>query len=155
MPAFCPLCASDDHTSQGKTPDGIAFAVCHDPSHGADGYVWEPWVPKRSLRSDGIGAELDIWDKLLECVPDDGAFHSYGDIEEALFGRYPAEATVLLHRYGHKLRDPAHPSNQYSMSAYLGSRLRELHDEGLLDLAWEPATGSWAHNGVISHWKKR
>ncbi len=155
MPAFCPLCASDDHTKEDRTDDGRVFAVCADPEHGSDGYVWEPTPPGgRSLRGDGLGAELGIWDKLLECVPADGHVHPYGDVEDRFFERYPEEAQQLLERYGHKWRDADYPSGHYSMSAYVASRLRELEKEGHLALTWEPATGRWAHNGVISHWRR-
>jgi hypothetical protein len=41
------------------------------------------------------------------------------------------------------------------MSAYFASRLRELANEGLLDLTWREATGNWSYNGVISHWRQK
>ena len=154
MPHLCPLCASDDLTAESRTHDGVQFVVCTDRSHGADGYVWEPTPPPgRSTRGDGLGAELEIWDKLLELFDPAEDFVAYGDIEDRLFHRYPTEAQTLLHRYGHKFRGAEHPSSQYSMSAYLASRLKELEREGHLQLAWRPATGDWAHNGVISHWR--
>jgi hypothetical protein len=65
------------------------------------------------------------------------------------------DATTLLHRYGHKFRDPEHPSGRYSMSVYLASRLKELEREEHLDLVFRPATKAWAYNGDISHWRLR
>jgi hypothetical protein len=155
MPAFCPLCASDDHTTDLTTPDGQVLALCTDRSHGVDGFTWDPAPPHRAnLRSDGIGAELDIWDKLLECVPTDGQPHSYGDVENRLFQLYPVEAEVLQNRYGHKWREGKKLGSNYSMSAYLALRLRELEKEGHLRLTWDAATGPWAYNEVISHWQR-
>ena len=154
MPHLCPLCATDDYTSESRTDDGVRFVVCTDRSHGPDGYVWEPSPPPgRSQRGDGLGAELGIWDKLLELFSSEEDYIPYGEVEDRLFDRYPEEAGTLLQRYGHKFRDPDHPSSQYSMSAYLASRLRELANEGHLQLTWRQATGPWAHNGVISHWR--
>ena len=154
MPHLCSLCATDDSTAEHRTDDGIRYVVCTDRSHGPDGYVWEvPPPPGRSMRGDGLGAELAIWDKLLELFVADEDFVPYGDVEERLFDRHAAEARTLLHRYGHKFRDPDHPSGRYSMSAYLASRLKELEREGHLDLVFRPALGPWAYNGVISHWR--
>jgi len=141
-------------TSEGRTDDGIRFVVCTHRSHGPDGFVWEPSAPPgKSIRNDGLGAELSIWDRLLELFDEDEDFIPYGEVEDRLFEKYPDIAEKLLRRYGHKFRDPAFPSSQYSMSAYLASRLRELEKEGALQLTWRPATGEWAHNGVISHWR--
>ena len=89
----------------------------------------------------GIGADLDIWDKLLDCVPSGQEFVPYGDVEDAFFDRYPAEADVLLRKYGHRWRDSAHPAGRFSMSVYLSGRLRELADRGELEVRWEPARG--------------
>ena len=74
--------------------------------HGADGFVWEP-TPEgrgRTLR-DGLGAELNIWDKRFECIPTDYVAYSYGDVEDKFVERYPAEATPLQERYGHRSRE--------------------------------------------------
>jgi hypothetical protein len=155
MPAFCPLCASDDLTSEGVTDDGRRYAVCASRDHGVDGFVWEPTPRNRpNLRSDGLGGKLDIWDKLLDCIPRDGVPRPYGDIEDRLIQSYPTEAGVLIQRYGHKWREGAPPSGHYSMSVYLSTRLRELADEKLVELTWGPAEGEWAYNGVISHWAR-
>ncbi len=155
MPAFCPLCAQDDYTETHELDDGTSYAICLYATHGPDGYVWEPWVEKRgrSSRSEGLGAELEIWDKLLACFSSTDDFISYGDVEDRFISRYPSEATLLLHRYGHRWRDPEHRSTQYSMSAYLALRLRELEKDGSLELEWGPATGPWAYNEIISHWR--
>lgn len=142
------------YTASYRTDDGIAFAVCTDRSHGDGGYVWEPsQAGKTSQRSDGLGAELAIWDKLLVLLDPTEDFVPYGVVEDRLFERYPDDASTLLNRYGHKFRDAEHPSTQYSMSAYLASRLRELNQEGAVDLKWDKAVGPWAHNEVISHWR--
>ena len=92
---------------------------------------------------------------ILECVPDDGVFHSYGDVEDAFFERYPTEAGRLQSLYGHRWRDGQKSKNQYSMSAYLSLRLRDLQKEQVLDVTWLPAEGPWAYNGIISHWRVR
>ena len=155
MPAFCSLCVSDEYTTEGVTDDGRRFIVCANTrEHGPNGYVWEP-VPEKParLRGDGLGADLDIWDKLLECVPPDGIAHSYGDIEDIFFERYPDDAGVLQDRYGHAWREGKR-SGQYSMSSYLSGRLGELAKEGSLEVAWGPAEGPWAYNGRISHWTR-
>jgi hypothetical protein len=155
MPAFCPLCASDDRTETHKADDGTPFAVCLHPSHGRDGYLWEPTSSSAgtSHRSGGLGAEIDVWDKLISCFESDEDFISYGQVEDRFFARYPADASLLRHRYGHRWRDPEHRSGQYSMSAYLALRLRELEKDGLLELEWGPATGPWAYNEIISQWR--
>ena len=57
------------------------------------------------MRSDGIEAELGIWDKLLDSLPADGEVHPLGDLEDRLFLLYPAEAGDLQRRYGRKWRD--------------------------------------------------
>ncbi len=74
MLVFCSLCVSDEYTTDGVTEDGRRFVVCSNTrEHGADGYVWEPTEEKKGRsRGDGLGAELDIWDKLLECITADG-----------------------------------------------------------------------------------
>ncbi len=158
MPAFCPLCASDERTTEGVTVDGQRYATCSDPSHGAEPFTWEPYEPQRNRTrgrsSDGIGAELGIWDKLLECLPTGDGALSYGEVEDRFLDRFPTEWNLLIDRYGHRWRHPDKPSGQYSVSVFLASRLRELADEGLLELTWLPATGPWAYNGVISHWKR-
>ncbi len=57
VPALCPLCALDEYTSAQKTGDGIKYVVCSNPSHGTDGFVWEPTQPRaESHRGDGLGA---------------------------------------------------------------------------------------------------
>lgn len=137
---FCPLCASEDDATTGTADDGRTFFSCSNRSHGSDPYIWEPSPPpNRSQRSDGLGAELDIWDKLLDSIPSGTEFRAYGDVEDEFFARYPSEAALLLDRYGHRWRDERHKSTQYSMSAYLASRLRELATEGILDLKFLPA----------------
>jgi hypothetical protein len=138
------------------TEDGRPFVVCNNlREHGEDGYTWEP-TPERakSTRGDGLGAELDIWDKLLECIPIDGIAYPYGDVEDQFIDRYPSEASVLQERYGHRWRDGKRSTNQYSMSTYLAARLRDLAREASLSLTWGPAEGPWSYNGVISHWTR-
>ena len=153
---LCPLCASDDQTETFETEDGIKVALCQNKSHGERGFSWEPTpTPTRSQRSDGLGAELEIWDKLLELFGSDEDFVPYGTVEDRFIDRFPKEAILLRDRYGHRWRYADHPSTQYSMSAYLASRLRELEREGQLELDWQPATGPWTYNGVISQWRRR
>ena len=156
MPAFCPLCASDENTSEGVAEDGRQFAVCTSArEHGSDGFVWEPTPRRKSrARGDGLGAELEIWDKLLECIPADGAAHSYGEVEDRFFERYPADSSLLQERYGHRWRDGKRSANQFSMSAYLAARLRDLVKEEAVDLTWGPAEGPWSYNGIISYWTR-
>jgi hypothetical protein len=156
MPAFCSLCVSDDYTSEGVTNDGRRYVVCANTrEHGADGYVWEPTVEKPGrTRGDGLGAELDIWDKLLECVTADGVAHAYGEVEDIFFERYPDDAGFLQERYGHRWRGGKRTETQFSMSAYLSGRLRDLNREGALELSWGPAEGPWSYNGIISYWAR-
>lgn len=159
MIAFCPLCSSDEYTSLDTDPDGKQFAQCSNAKeHGADGYAWIPSSPsgsERGTRSDGLGIELGVWDKLLECVPTDGEFHSYGEVEDTFFALYPREVSTLQNRYGHRWREGAKSDGTYSMSVYLALRLSELRREGVLEATWLPAEGEWAYNGVISHWRVR
>ncbi len=156
MPVFCSLCVSDEYTTDGVTEDGRRFVVCSNTrEHGADGYVWEPAEEKKGRsRGDGLGAELDIWDKLLECIPPDGEAHSYGEVEDRFFERYPDDAALLQARYGHRWREGNPSTNQFSMSAYLAGRLRDLAREEAVQLSWGPAEGPWAYNGVISYWAR-
>jgi hypothetical protein len=151
---YCSLCGSDESTEEKQTPDGRRFVTCSDRSHGKEPWVWEPTDPKQgSSRHDGLGAELGIWDKLLECFTPGEGFVAYGEIEDRFLIAFPDEAHRLLLAYGHRWRDPDHPATQYSMSAYLASRLKELEREGHLALSWGPALGPWAYNEVISHWR--
>jgi hypothetical protein len=155
MPVLCPLCVLDDYTQTHDRDDGITYVVCLNGSHGPDGFVWEPTPPPgRSHRSDGLGAELAIWDKLLEVV-EAGEFQSYGLVEDRFVERFPEETRILAEKFGHRWRFPEHPSTQYSMSAYLASRLKELEREGHLELSWDQAEGEWSHNGIISQWRRR
>lgn len=155
MPAFCPLCASDERTTEEHTADGRRFAVCEANYHGTEPYVWETTPPERSrTRCDGLGSDLDIWDKLFECVPADGAIHSYGDLEDIFFAHYSRDAAVLQERCGHRWRDGKKSESQFSMSVYLAARLSELADEGLLVKSFAAAEGPWAYNGIIFHWKR-
>ena len=155
MPVLCPLCVRDDDTKILQRDDGITYGVCLDRSHGPDGFVWEPAPPPgRSFRSEGLGADLAIWEKLLEVV-EAGEYQSYGLVEDRFVERFPAETLILAERFGHRWRFPEHPSTQYSMSAYLAARLKELEREGELDLSWDQAEGEWSHNGIISHWRRK
>ena len=155
MPFFCPLCALDENTTASAAADGRVFVVCTTREHGVEGYVWEPTPERRSpTRGDGLGAELDIWDKLLECVPSDARAHSYGEVESVLIDRYPKETASLQDRYGHRWREGKRSTNQFSMSAYLAARLSELADEGLLIKTFAPAEPPWDYNAVISHWQR-
>ena len=155
MPALCPLCVRDDLTTEQTTDDGRRFVVCSAKEHGGDGYVWEPTPPPaKTMRGDGLGAELDIWDKLLECVPADGKEHPYGAVEDRLFERYSGETAMLQERYGHRWREGNKSANQFSMSVYLAARLSELAGEGLLVKTYGPAEGPWVYNGIISHWQR-
>lgn len=155
MRPFCPLCASEDHASEATAEDGRPYLICLDKDHGEEGFIWEPPPPPgRSQRGDGLGAELEIWDKLLDCVPADGAVYSYGEVEDRFIEQFPSEARTLMLRYGHRWRYPDHRSGQYSMSSYLAARLKELEKEGALVLTWGPAADEWSYNSVISHWKR-
>lgn len=155
MIPFCPLCASEDHTSSDVAEDGRVFVVCRSRDHGDEGFVWEPTRPDaRSRRGDGLGAELDIWDKLLGCVPADGVAHPYGEVEDRFIEAYPNEAGVVWERYGHRWREGKRSVNQFSMSAYLAARLSELFDEKLLLKTQGPATGPWVHLSEISYWTR-
>ena len=154
MPGYCSLCASDEFTSERATDDGRLFAVCSARYHGTEPYVWEPTpTQRRSTRGDGLGNELGIWDKLLECVPAGGP-HSYGVVEDRFFELYPNEAAALQERYGHRWREGRKSASQFSMSVYLAARLSELADEGLLAKTFAPAESPWAYNGIISHWMR-
>lgn len=154
MRGFCSLCVSDEFTSADRTEDGRRFFSCSNPEHGAEPWVWEPSEdrPKRH-RGDGLGSELDIWDKLLACLQPGEDFIPYGDIEDRFIERFPTETGQLLSRYGHRWRYPAHPASKYSMSAYLAARLKDLEREGHLALRFDRAEGSWAYNEIISWWK--
>lgn len=157
MPAFCSLCVSDEYTTESVTEDGRRFVVClNTREHGDAGYVWEPTAEKPASRSrgDGLGAELDIWDKLLECVPADGVAHSYGEVEDVFFDKYPAEAALLQEKWGHRWREGRRSESPFSMSVYLSGRLSELAAEDALVKSWGPAEGQWAYNGIISHWTR-
>lgn len=148
------MCISDEYTEESATEDGRRFISCTNPEHGAEPWVWEPYeAPRGTSRGDGLGSELDVWDKLLACVDVGSDFVPYGMVEDRFVERYPSEARRLLHLYGHKWRDAAHPSTRYSMSAYLAARLKDLEKEGHLALKFGPAEGEWAYNATISWWK--
>lgn len=150
---MCPLCAYDSDTVEDRTDDGIVFITCTHPSHD-EPFVWERPPEQRSVRAgDGIGVELGIWDKLLECVIAGEEAVQYGVVEDRLFERYPAESAELIRRYGHAWRDPQHPSDRFSASAYLAARLSDLAAEGHLIKTFGRATGRWAYNGTISYWQ--
>ena len=154
MPAYCSLCASDDYTSERETDDGRVFAVCSARYHGTEPYVWEPTPTlSRNTRGDGLGSELGIWDKLLECVPAGGP-HSYGIVEGRLFELYPNEAAGLQERYGHRWRDGRKSQSRFSMSVVPGRTSQRTRRRGLLAKSFAPADGPWAYNGIISHWKR-
>lgn len=158
MPAFCPTCALDDYTKEGVADDGTPFATCRGPDHGPEGFTWERWQPAARTTGrpeSGLGAELDIWDKLLECIPSGSDYTSYGAVEDSFFARHPREAAQLAERYGHRWREGVRRSTtQYSMSVYLSLRLRELATEGVLDVEWGPAEGPWSYNGIFSYWRR-
>ena len=156
MPAYCPLCASDERTSEGNADDGRHFASCAHPDHGPEPFTWELYTPgtDRSTRGDGLGAELGIWDKLLECLEPGEPAIAYGILEDRFLERFPVEWKQLIDRYGHRWRYPDKRSGQYSASVYLAARLRELADDTAVELTWAPATGEWAYNGVISQWRR-
>jgi hypothetical protein len=148
---------SDEYTSEGVEPEGQRYVVCANVrEHGVDGYRWNPTPLNRKGPSrGGLGAELDIWDKLLECIPADGVTHPYGEVEDQLFERYPVDATLLQERFGHVWREGKRSENQYTMSVYLALRLSELAKEGAVDLSWGPAEGPWAYNGTYSYWTRK
>ena len=153
---YCGVCASEDYTSAEQNEKGATYFVCSNPFHGEESLTWEP--PGRSkiqISAGGIGAKLTIWDKLYECVPEGADFVPYGVVEDGLADRYPDELQLLINEYGHRWRDPNHPSNRYSASVYLGARLAELSKEGLLEHKSGPATGNWAYNGTYEWWRRR
>jgi hypothetical protein len=80
--------------------------------------------------------------------------HSYGEVEDVFFERYPADAALLQERYGHRWREGKRSTTQFSMSAYLAGRLRDLSRGGSADLTWGPAEGPWGYNGIISYWAR-
>jgi hypothetical protein len=137
---------SDEYTTEGMTEDGRRYVVCANTrEHGADGYVWEPTVAKAGrIRGDGLGAELDIWAKLLECVPADGQPHSYGEVEDVFFERYPDEAAFLQSRYGHVFREGKRTEREYSMTSYFLARLSDLIREKSLSVSYGPAEAPWS-----------
>jgi hypothetical protein len=154
MPAFCPICARDEETEEGRLDEGTRYGLCRSRDHGPEPYVWEITRPGVSFRSsEGIGADLDIWDKLLECV-ESADFVPYGTVEERFIAKFPEEAQTLAERFGHRWRPEYPKSTQFSMSAYLAARLRELAKEGLLKLDWGPAEGPWSYNETISWWRR-
>ena len=155
MATYCGVCASEDYTSSDCLDDGTLFHVCTSSFHGDHPRTWEP--PSRSrirLSGAGVGSELNIWDKLYECVPEGDEHVPYGDVEDALAARYPKDLQRLIVEYGHTWRDPDHPSTRYSASVYLGARLSELAREGLLEHKSGPATGNWAYNGTYEWWRR-
>ena len=113
-----------------------------------------PTDPQPTIGRPGSRARYLGQAARLDCITDSVDFQSYGDSEDEFFRRYPSDATLLLRRYGHRWRDDHHKSTQYSMSAYLASRLRELANEGQLELRFLPARDPWTYNGVISHWRR-
>jgi hypothetical protein len=74
-------------------------------------------------------------------------------VEDRFLAQYPEEFDQLVRRYGHRWRDPNHPSNRYSASVYLGARLADLAREGHLEHRTGPATGPWAYNGTYEWWR--
>ena len=77
--------------------------MCAARYHGAEPYACEPTLTERTtIRGDGLGSELDIWDRVLECVPADGAVHPYGDVEDRIFANHPGDAAILQEWYGHR-----------------------------------------------------
>lgn len=156
MPTYCGVCLSEEYTAVDVTDDGTRFAVCSSGFH-AEPRVWEPPArsPAQRRRSgEGIGAELGVWDKLLECVPE-GDFVPYGDVEDAFAERFPQELKTLIERFGHRWRDPRYPSNRFSASVYLAARLAELTAEGSVEHRTGPAEGPWAYNGTYEWWRQR
>ncbi|HKZ24176.1 MAG TPA: hypothetical protein VJ398_00110 [Acidimicrobiia bacterium] len=154
MVEYCGVCASEEYTESQVTEDGRHFVVCSSPFHGDEPRIWEPTTRLRSGSHEGIGAELLIWDKLLECVIPGEAFVPYGTVEDRLGERYPEDLARLIHEYGHRWRDPAHPGTRYSASVYLGARLSELAKEGHLEHRSGPAEGPWAYNGTYEWWRR-
>jgi hypothetical protein len=146
MPAFCSLCVSDEYTTGGVTDDGRRYVVCANVrEHGPSGYMWEP-TPKEEMlmQADGLGAELDIWSKLLECEPADGQPHSYGEVEDVFFERYPDKAAVLQSRYRHVWRERRRTEKGYFMSSYLLARVSDLIREKSLTVSYGPAEAPWS-----------
>jgi hypothetical protein len=80
--------------------------------------------------------------------------HAYGEVEDRFIERYPADASLLRERYGHRWRDGKRSVNQYTMPVYLAARLRDLSKEGLVELSWGPAEDPWSYNGFISYWAR-
>jgi hypothetical protein len=143
----------DEYTVEDRTPDGMVLITCTHPSH-TQPFVWERPPEHRTRRSgEGLGADLGIWDKLLECFLPGEPRVEYGVVEDRLFERYPAVCEELMRRYGHTWRGSHRPANQFSMAAYLAARLSELADEGHLAKTFGPATGPWRYNGMISYWQ--
>jgi hypothetical protein len=97
---------------------------------------------------------LTIWDKLLDCVYPGEDFIPYGTVEDRFSEKYPGDMRQLIGLYGHRWRDPQHPSSRFSASVYLGGRLSELAKAGLLEQQWGPAEGPWAYNGTYQWWRK-
>jgi len=154
MVQYCGVCASDEYTQAQQTSDGRIYVVCTNPFHGDEPRVWEPTTHRRSTSHEGIGAELSIWDKLLECVVPGEDFVPYGTVEDRFANKHPEDLARLIREYGHRWRDPSHPATRYSASVYLGARLSELAKEGHLDHRTGPAEGQWAYNGTYEWWRR-
>jgi hypothetical protein len=155
MVEYCGACASEEYTEVHRTDDGRRYVVCSSPFHGDEPRIWEPQPAQLHSRShEGIGAELQIWDKLLECVIPGEDFVPYGTVEERLAERYPDDLEELIRQYGHRWRDPEHPATRYSASVYLGARLADLTGEGHLEHRTGPAEGPWAYNGTYEWWRR-
>jgi len=155
MPEYCGVCASDEFTEDHEGSDGQRYVVCHGPLHGDEPRVWEPSSRHGSKSREGIGAELGIWEQLMECFTPGEDFVPYGTVEDRLLQRYPETVARLIREYGHRWREPEHPATRYSASVYLGARLAELAAEGFLDHHTGPAEGSWAYNGTYEWWRMR
>lgn len=147
--SLCPRCGTeDDVVVVAHGPDAWRYTCSADTRHHAEPVSWTVDVPdERADRRSGIGAELGVYDVLLDCIRP-GEVVEYGVVEHRFAALAPHAYRELVGRYGHaSLAD-----TRYSASMFLAGALGQLRDEGLLRKSVVKGTGYWSYLSTVSAW---
>lgn len=145
----CPLCGIDDEVVREREGDGVVRFTCVADTNRHP-YEWRVRGGRQDfgVPSDGVGAELGVYDTLVSVFEPEAPLVEYGVVEHRFALADPNTYRELVRRYRHTAYGPT----RYSASAFLGGALGLLAREEILVYQPCTATGYWKYNSKISAW---
>lgn len=151
-PQVCPLCALPDYLTWEVEAPGLWRYTCGNPQCG--GYSW-PTTGRDPLKTgsyDGIAADLGIKEDLLDVIGRESRWLEYGVVEYLYAVENPTHYRQLVQMFSHTaIERPI----QNSASAFIGTCLGILEQEGRLAKRTCRATGYWSYNTTVTAWAPR